>query len=144
MDIGRILRQDVGPFMLRRLKAEELDGLPKKRILSGVRAENKDEWCFEPFLSSEMKGNQLNKYNTVLQDFHILKQSGQPGSMALTALAKLRAISLHPALIDAKTDLVRAPRNLQKLAVCSMSCNKLKVKMKKSLFLLSLSGCNQC
>lgn len=115
LEIGKKLRQDVGPFMLRRLKAEELDGLPKKRIFTGVRAEDKDQWYFEPRLSSTMKGRQLNEYDAVLKEFYVIKQAGQAGSKAMTALAQLRAISLHPSLKSGETNLVHDPHESAKI-----------------------------
>ena len=115
LEIGKKLRQDVGPFMLRRLKAEELEGLPKKRIFTGVRAEDKDQWYFEPRLSSTMKGRQLNEYDAVLKEFYVIKQAGQAGSKALTALAQLRAISLHPSLKSGETNLSHDPHESAKI-----------------------------
>ncbi|NCC60226.1 MAG: DEAD/DEAH box helicase [Verrucomicrobiae bacterium] len=98
LDVGRKLREYVGPFMLRRLKAEELDGLPSKKIFIGVQSEGRDEWIFDPLLSSTMKGRQLDAYNQILQGFHQSKGTGNASISALEALFKLRAISLHPAI----------------------------------------------
>lgn len=131
LEIGRKLRQDVGPFMLRRLKAEELDGLPKKRIYTGVQAENKDEWYFEPLLSSTMKGRQLSEYDSVLKDFYVLKQSGQAGSKALTALAQLRAISLHPALRNNEAGLAQDPHESAKVSCLFNMLQTIKSKNEK-------------
>ncbi|MBE1426515.1 SNF2 family DNA or RNA helicase [Desulfomicrobium macestii] len=115
LEIGKKLRDDVGPFMLRRLKSEELDGLPVKRIFTGVMIENKDGWQFDPLLSSTMQGKQLSSYDNILKDFYVLKESGQAGSKALTALAQLRAISLHPALMNGDGNPVQNPHESAKI-----------------------------
>lgn len=115
LEIGKKLRDDVGPFMLRRLKSEELDGLPKKRIFTGVMIENKDDWQFDPLLSSTMQGKQLSSYNNTLKDFYVLKEAGQAASKALTALAQLRAISLHPALTSGDNNPVQDPHESAKI-----------------------------
>jgi len=98
LEIGKKLRDDVGPFMLRRLKSEELEGLPKKRIFTGVMIENKDDWQFEPLLSSTMQGKQLSSYDNILKDFYVIKEAGQAGSKALTALACESACNNDPPL----------------------------------------------
>lgn len=131
LDIGRKLRRDVGPFMLRRLKAEELDGLPSKTIYTGVPAGNKDDWHFDALLSSTMQGKQLSAYDNVLNEFYVLKQTGQAGSKALTALAQLRAISLHPALSGGDGNPIQNPHESAKIICLFNTLKSIKAKNEK-------------
>lgn len=131
LDIGRKLRRDVGPFMLRRLKAEELDGLPSKTIYTGVPAGNKDDWHFDALLSSTMQGKQLSAYDNVLNEFYVLKQTGQAGSKALSALAQLRAISLHPALSGGDGNPIQNPHESAKITCLFNTLKSIKGKNEK-------------
>lgn len=131
LDIGKKLRQDVGPFMLRRLKAEELEGLPSKTIFTGVPAGNKDDWHFDALLSSTMQGRQLSAYDNVLKEFYVLKQTGQAGSKALTALAQLRAISLHPALSGGDGNPIQNPHESAKITCLFKTLQSIKGKGEK-------------
>ncbi len=101
--IGRQLRETVGSLMLRRLKEDNLDGLPKKLEFAGIEDVHSR---FLPDLKSTMEGDQLDVYNKVVQSV------GVDGKRdALSALHKLRDVSLHPGLIAGD----RASRSIEDL-----------------------------
>jgi len=91
--VGKQLRQVVGRLMLRRMKEDELQGLPHKYIHVGIETEKN----YKPSLQQTMKGKQLSKYNAVVHMVSELKRSGKKG-VALSGLAQLRSVSLHPYL----------------------------------------------
>lgn len=98
-EIGRKLRQQVGYFMLRRLKEDRLKGLPEKRVFVGADNNNQLGWAYEPSLASVMKDTQLHSYNAVLENIHAIKTNGGDArGVILQALQELRSISLHPVL----------------------------------------------
>lgn len=90
--IGRELRLSVGPLMLRRIKEDNLKGLPKKTIYVGIEG---DEWIFLDPLKSTMNGFQLDSYNAALG-----AKVGAEGNQVLGCLQRLRDVSLHPRLGD--------------------------------------------
>lgn len=103
-EVGEKLRTATGRFMLRRTKEEELPGLPKKLSFVGklVNGSTGDMEVLD-FLANSMRGNQLSRYDDVLSDYQLQRSTEGKGA-ALTALAALRNISLHPALVT-KSDL---------------------------------------
>ncbi|MBE0435605.1 MAG: DEAD/DEAH box helicase [Methylomicrobium sp.] len=101
LEVGKKLRQQVGTFMLRRMKEDQLDGLPEKRIFVGAGNNNQSGWQYEPCLASVMKNGQLNAYDQVLANIQSIKSNGGDARGAiLQALQELRAISLHPVLMQ--------------------------------------------
>ena len=90
--IGRELRLKVGPLMLRRLKEDNLDGLPEKIIHVGIEG---DEWRFIDSLKTTMSGHQLDSYNATLS-----AQAEADGNQVLGCLQRLRDVSLHPRLAE--------------------------------------------
>ena len=90
--IGRELRLKVGARMLRRVKEDHIDGLPKKSIYVGVEGQ---DWEFLPTLKSDMKDIQLKTYNATLT-----AQDESETNMVLSGLQRLRDVSLHPQLAD--------------------------------------------
>lgn len=95
LEIGQLLRRDVGELMLRRTKEDQLDSLPQKIIHNG--------------------GDDSSKYNTVMSDLQLLRYNAVVASVAsarasgdsqktqqavLPGLRRLRDVSLHPALLD--------------------------------------------
>ena len=62
--VGRALRDTVGALMLRRLKEDNLEGLPQKRLFVGV---SDSDWEYLDTLSSVTSGEQLDSYDSVLQ-----------------------------------------------------------------------------
>lgn len=89
---GRQLRLSVGPLMLRRLKEDNLEGLPQKNIYVGIQAK---EWEYLPSLNKIMNGPQLDIYDATLK-----VQSEADSNVVLGALQRLRDVSLHPQLAD--------------------------------------------
>ena len=100
LEVGQQLRQNVGKFMLRRLKEDNLEGLPAKRIYTGVQMESQDSWSYLPEIASEMQALQLNRYDEIIETYNLERQSGQGRGLALGVLMKLRETSLHPCLAD--------------------------------------------
>ncbi|MCD4722467.1 MAG: restriction endonuclease [Desulfobacula sp.] len=90
--VGRELRIKVGPLMLRRLKEDNLEGLPEKKIYVGIED---PDWLFLNSLKKIMSGDQLSAYNATL-DSRVNAERNE----VLGALQKLRDISLHPRLAD--------------------------------------------
>jgi len=91
--IGRKLRLKVGALMLRRVKENNLEGLPQKHIFVGVKNQ---EWKYLPSLESMMINTQLDIYDATINAQNI---DNEP-NMVLTALQRLRDVSLHPQLAD--------------------------------------------
>ncbi|MCL7421897.1 MAG: DEAD/DEAH box helicase [Methylobacter sp.] len=99
--VGKKLRQDVGQFMLRRLKEDSLKGLPRKTVFVGAENNNQAGWIYEPALSSVMQNSQLAAYDNVISNIQSIRNSGGDArGIILQALQELRAISLHPALVQ--------------------------------------------
>lgn len=87
LELGQQLRRAVGPFMLRRIKEDHLDGLPAKIVHSPFSDDF--DGPHSVALARRMPERQREAYDAVLQD-----RAGQ----ALVTLARLRAVSLHPEL----------------------------------------------
>lgn len=98
--VGQQLRQNVGKFMLRRLKEDNLEGLPAKRIYTGVQVDSQGSWAYLPEIASQMQALQLNRYNEIVENYNRDRQSGQGRGLALGVLMQLRETSLHPSLAD--------------------------------------------
>ena len=97
--LGKNLRDTAGTFMLRRVKEDQLQGLPTKTIRSGVTQPEHSPQEFAKELGNCMRGLQLKAYDDVLDDYH--KRQAAADDMrgaALTALSQLRSVSLHPRL----------------------------------------------
>lgn len=90
--LGRALRERVGALMLRRIKEDNLKGLPAKHLYAGGHF---DGWTYLEDLQSTMHGYQRDVY-----EGSILNQIQNDESHALTTLARLRDCSLHPRLAD--------------------------------------------
>jgi len=93
---GRELREKVGSFMLRRIKEDHIEGLPEKDIFVGIDEDR--NWSYQAYLKTEMKGTQLSLYNATLT-----AQGDSDSNIVLSALQRLRDISLHPQLADQGT-----------------------------------------
>lgn len=99
--LGEQLRKNVGVFMLRRVKEDQLKGLPSKTIKSGVPQPDQGMQRYTPELGAMMKGSQLQAYDAVLDDYRARRAGTEDmRGLALTALTELRSISLHPNLKD--------------------------------------------
>lgn len=90
--LGRELRIAVGALMLRRIKEDNLKGLPLKHMYAGGEFEN---WKYLEELKSTMVGYQRDVYEGAIS--HQLENEE---SHALTTLMRLRDSSLHPRLSD--------------------------------------------
>ncbi len=101
--IGRELRIKVGALMLRRLKEDNLEGLPQKIIYAGTEFGG---WHYDESLSSVMKGKQLTAYDSIIEDANVREPNA-----ALEIIQKLKNVSLHPRLIlgnGLKLDIVNS------------------------------------
>ncbi|HBP6666462.1 TPA: DEAD/DEAH box helicase [Pseudomonas aeruginosa] len=96
--VGADLREAVGRFMLRRIKEDQLKGLPSKTIHSGVAQPQGGLQLHAAHLAVSMKGMQLQAYDAVLEDFRARRATEDMRGAALAALSQLREISLHPRL----------------------------------------------
>ena len=100
-ELGLQLRQAVGPFMLRRIKEDQLQGLPQKHICSGVESSGNGVQTYQAQLAATMHGKQLQAYDDVLNSYRERQQQGDSmQGAALAALNRLRTLSLHPRLDD--------------------------------------------
>jgi len=97
--IGQELRATAGGFMLRRAKEDHLEGLPEKRLVLGVPNEN-NTWTFDPSVCKVMEGDQLERYQSVVNATVELMQEDGARGQALGGLQRLRQVSLHPDLLE--------------------------------------------
>ncbi|MCD4867148.1 MULTISPECIES: DEAD/DEAH box helicase [unclassified Pseudomonas] len=126
--LGEKLRKAVGVFMLRRVKEDQLKGLPSKSILSGVAQVSRGIQHYAPELGAVMKGVQLQTYDEVLDGYRSRRASAEDmRGTALAALTQLRSISLHPRLDD-ETSLYS--RDAQHARQLMMESGKLAVMLK--------------
>ncbi|MFA0350821.1 helicase, partial [Vibrio sp. 10N.222.55.C6] len=88
--LGRELRIAVGALMLRRVKEDNLKGLPAKNMYAGGHF---DGWEYLKELESTMVGYQRDVYEGTISN-----QIENEDSHALTTLMRLRDSSLHPRL----------------------------------------------
>ena len=99
--LGEELRKAVGDFMLRRVKEDQLKGLPSKTIRSGVDHSARGIQHHAPELGVVMQGVQLQAYDEVLNGYRARRASAEDmRGTALAALTELRSVSLHPRLSD--------------------------------------------
>ena len=98
LKVGRQLRQDVGALMLRRLKEEQLDGLPRKTVFTG--GDDSTTGCRLDLLRCVMTDRQRESYDTVVDLAAEQQESESKTNSVLAALRRLRDVSLHPALIE--------------------------------------------
>lgn len=90
--LGRTLREKVGALMLRRVKEDNLKGLPKKNMFVGLEP---TKWQYEPKLHSIMDSYQQKVYEGSIE-----AQLEDEESHVLTTLMRMRDTSLHPRLAD--------------------------------------------
>ncbi len=96
-EIGSQLRKKVGGFMLRRLKSDHLDGLPKKEIILHEEFGNPSSG-YDTRISCEMAPEQLNIYEQVAN----LKPGldlDNSNDIVIKAILNLKLASLHPDLV---------------------------------------------
>ncbi len=95
---GRELRDQIGRFMLRRTKEDNIDGLPSKTVYTGLGSSSADAalkpgYQYDSRLSNEMPEIQRSAYDRVLET-HRPRKGG-----ALETIQRLRNVSLHPATL---------------------------------------------
>ncbi len=127
--VGAQLRDAVDGFMLRRIKEDQLDGLPEKYIRSGLDFAGSQNVQIVKEMAVVMQGAQLAAYDAVLDEYREQAATEDMRGQALTALQKLRSVSLHPRLSDSAIELIVQGRDQAK-AVMSESA-KLKVLLKQ-------------
>ena len=118
LDIGRKLRSKVSKFMLRRTKAEELDGLPEKHIYSGDDQQNNHK--FLTTLAGKMTGEQLSNYDQIVSAVNNSGPAKQ--SLLLPSLHRLKVTSIHHDIINNVT----LPSNAKDLLKQSEASSKIK------------------
>ena len=101
--VGKQLRLDAGALMLRRIKEDNLKGLPSKFISVGLNAEASG-WLYDERLKSVMQGFQKDNYDAIIS-----ANNESDSNQALANLHRLRDVSLHPDLID-KGKLALSPK----------------------------------
>lgn len=107
--LGKELRNYIGALMLRRLKEDNLKGLPKKNIFSGIEVKNDFDCCYDSLLEREMEGEQLQRYDTAIDTIIEMQHQGVAGNIVLKGLHQLREISLHPLLLNG--GMLSVPKN---------------------------------
>lgn len=115
LDVGQKLRQDVGPFMLRRLKEDHIEGLPEKRIYTGVPNNGFAGWEFKSEIASEMQGYQLSRYDEIIDGYNQNRDASQGRGLALASLMQLREVSLHPFLDETQKLVTQSKNEAQKV-----------------------------
>lgn len=142
--MGLKLRRKVGALMLRRLKEEQLQGLPQKHIFAGTEEVEELGGQYDPNLAREMLGEQRQRYDTAIDTVVELQQQGSRNNPVLAGLHQLRDISLHPRLSN--NGLLPTPKNSNeardnmalsgKLAVLLDLLNQIKERNEKALLFL--------
>lgn len=126
--VGASLRKTAGAFMLRRIKEDQLPGLPKKYIRTGLVQTNTSEVQAASELAVMMNGLQLKTYNAVLDDYRQQSATQDMRGRALSALQQLRTVSLHPRLHETSLLTVNGAGEARKVMNESA---KLKVLLKQ-------------
>ena len=93
--VGRKLRMDIGATMLRRVKEDQLEGLPSKTIYAGER-NSLNGAVYDDALACEMTSIQQCRYDAVIRT---VQKEGGKGSV-LSGLNRLQDVSMHPQLLD--------------------------------------------
>ncbi|WP_027948938.1 DEAD/DEAH box helicase [Haliea salexigens] len=127
LDVGRQLRSRVGDYMLRRTKAEKLEGLPEKRIFSGDK--DSEGGGFLPILSGVMSGSQLAYYDEIIAKVKCSKPEDKR-SIILPSLRRLKVASIHHD-IDARSTIPSAQNELLKQAQLSAKIQSLVAVLKE-------------
>ncbi|HPJ81981.1 MAG TPA: SNF2-related protein [Saccharofermentans sp.] len=123
--LGKNLRNKVGALMLRRLKEDNLPGLPRKYIYSGIKSTNGNGYIYEPLLEREMQGEQLQRYNTIIDTVLELQQQENTVNPVLSGLHQLREVTLHPLLLNG--GVLPTPRNAKEARELLQLSGKLRI-----------------
>ncbi|NVK41170.1 MAG: DEAD/DEAH box helicase [Oceanospirillaceae bacterium] len=127
-EMGARLRDAVEGFMLRRIKEDQLEGLPAKYIRTAFPQNSLQNVEVVKEMATVMRGGQLAAYDAVLDGYRERAATEDMRGQALTALHQLRTVSLHPRLHEATSLIV--PGANQARAVMSESA-KLKVLLEQ-------------
>ena len=111
LDVGRKLRKETGALMLRRLKEDHIEGLPSKIFHLGIKVKD-HQYAYHAALDKTMQGEQLQRYNTIIDVVLESKEQEEHRGQALSGLHRLREISLHPLLLNQGT--LNTPENSEK------------------------------
>ena len=125
VEIGRRLRGEVGDYMLRRTKALNLKGLPRKTIFTGDQMSGFDK--FMPSLAGLMSGRQLAYYDEIIKGVNE-SNAEDKRHLILPSLGRLKVSSIHPD-IDARAPQPQTAKDLLRQAEAS-------VKIKSVLLIL--------
>ena len=96
---GLKLRAKTGLVMLRRNKADQLEGLPAKTIYTGVEDHSPDTRFYAP-LQCTMQRGQADVYDRVVANVREQAADDHAGNPFLAGLQRLRDVALHPILLD--------------------------------------------
>jgi hypothetical protein len=141
IEVGRNLRNRVGTLMLRRLKDQELQGLPTKTtILHTSKAQHE----FDERIVAVMRGRQKELYDSVLDSARSTRSESQSGDVThhwLRALWNIREVVLHPSLANGgripigtnRREAERILRESEKLAVVLRLLELIEAKREKVL-----------
>jgi SNF2 family DNA or RNA helicase len=131
--VGATLRQQTGDFMLRRTKAECLDGLPSKRIWVGTDPFGDEK--FSETLSAVMPARQKAAYDSVVAEVRSANPESKRAA-ALAALNSLRNVCIHPNLgPQARSGLPLAEDSGKMLSVLKL-IEGLRTKQEKCIIFL--------
>lgn len=120
ISVGRKLRIATGETMLRRIKEEELEGLPSKTVYSGCR-DSDGRTVYMDVLACQMSPPQLAHYNDIVRT---VRERGRGLGSFLSGLRRLQDVSLHPQLLDGKT--IPLPNNSEEARKMIDESGKLK------------------
>lgn len=99
-EVGAALRREVGSLMLRRMKEDVLDGLPKKLIHVGAESssDGPQTYYFDKALAVTLRDGHLQTYDRILEQYRSnqSQDGGGKGGGVLQVLARLRETSMHP------------------------------------------------
>lgn len=134
--VGASLRSRVGDFMLRRTKAQCLDGLPSKTVWVG--AEPTGDEKFSDALAAKMPAPQKSAYDAVVAEVRAADPDERL-QVALAALHSLRNICIHPDLHGKRTtSKISVIEDSGKMASVFKLLDNLKDKQEKCIvFLIS-------
>ncbi|WP_303293721.1 DEAD/DEAH box helicase [Marinobacter sp. ST-43] len=141
--LGKELRDAVGPFMLRRVKEDQLSGLPAKTIRCGVPQPDQGNVVYSQELTSTMEGFQRRAYEDVLREYRAQQATEDMRGKALSVLQQLREISLHPRLrheAELVTNDARSAKKVMqesaKLAVLLTSLDAIRTRGEKVILFM--------
>lgn len=97
VEVGKKLRDVVGKHMLRRVKEDQLEGLPSKFIWSGDNSVTSSHVGYLKTLSDYMVGIQKQHYDDIIESVSAANSKDKQ-KVVLASLHKLREISIHPSI----------------------------------------------